>query len=86
MGISRLEAEVSALQQTARTALKNPFIPAAARDGIAQAIFVIRTLAEEVVQLKHQVSSNGDTINGELREMRKLIGSQVTRPAELGGR
>jgi hypothetical protein len=86
MALSRLESEVNALDVSTRAALKNPFLPAPVRDAIAQANYVIRTLALEVLQLKGQVASNGDTINGELRAMRELIGSNVTRPAELGGR
>ena len=84
--LSRLEIEVNCLELTAKTALKNPFIPAAAREGIAQAIYCIRTLAAEVKSLKATCASNGDTLNNELRDMRRQIGSAVTQVGELGGR
>lgn len=84
--LSRLEHEVNALELSARTALKNPFIPAAARDGLAQGLFVLRTLCAEVTQLKQQLALNTATTNGEFRAMRLQIGAQVTQAAELGGR
>jgi hypothetical protein len=72
-GATRLQREIAGLQKTVAEACKNPFLPAAARDAIAQAGYVIVTLANELEQLRAQISTNGETVNGQLLEMRQAL-------------
>ena len=70
---TRLQAEISALQKTAMVAAKNPFLPAPARDAIAQAVYCIEVLASEVLALREQNYANRETVNGQLGEMRQAL-------------
>lgn len=73
MSCSRLEAEAAELERTVATAAKNPFLPAPARDAIVQAGYVIQSLVLEVKDLRARLATNGDTINGQLLEMRQQL-------------
>lgn len=81
---NRLQVEIRNLQATIASTAKNPFLPQAARDAIGQAGAVIVTLATELEQLRALFMSAGDSVNAELRAMRRQLATNHPEVGHLG--